>query len=323
LLCLLFITHLLQNDTVTISSDDIPPLYRNYSGRWLHHQDCWYLVTADTSAKEVMVWRWPDGEGISLWGRSSPRERMIAPSASTIDAELGQLAIRCITSGRVFTLDLADQAPEFVRTYHADDLAGDMVIHGGALFGGAESLVLKQYHGNPLARLEMINQRLPPPQETSHPSQTAVSTHRMILAQVQAQGDLAVGYALHPFVYVISNEGRRTRIPIRFRGYEPPPEGYIDPFSFEANDAFFDRFHRLDGLSWHRGRLYGFMRRGFGGNGIWIDLVDPQRLTYINADHPTEMVIGVAVNQVILAEKTETEEEVVWHLSRSATIPKP
>jgi len=320
MLCFIALLVLLETPFHSVvSSDDIETLYSNKIGNWAYHKRTWYLVTPNFRRGDITVRRWREGEELEIWAVSGPREGIIADSAVAVDASAQQLAIRCMTTGRIFTLDLSSEAPSFERRFHAGDLFGDMLFPSGELIGGTEDLSLKHYVGDSLAEsIAGIDRLLP---DADHPSQKSVSTHRMKLAL--SADRLAVGYALYPeiMLFTLGDAPRPRRLPITFRGYEAPPETYIDQYTHQKNAAWFARFHQLSELAWYGVTLMGFFKKGFTHDGVWVDLEDPRAFTFENTGRQS-MLIAVAEDEVIMARKEELEDgEVQWSLWRQSSLP--
>ncbi len=311
----------IEENRMTITSEDLEMLYRNYWGKWAFHEETWYLVAPEIKKSQVKVWRWPRDGRLELWAVSGLREGMIANSGIAIDAKNSRLAIRCLTTGRIFTLALDQDDPQFKRIGHANDLSGDMGFwEGSKLIGGAEPFAIKGYseEDNP-EFLTNLNALLP--DDAEHPSQRAENTHQIKLA---INGNkLAVGYTLYPkvFMFHIGNSVTREMIPLRFRGYIQPPKTYIKNYSHKASSEYFATFHQLTTLSWFKDDIYGHFKKGFGTHGLWVNLISPADFFWDN-DKQKVKILAMQKGECIMGEMVEQENGVIrWSLWRSSSLP--
>jgi len=302
-----------------VTSDDLEMLFRDYWGDWVYHDQAWYLVAPAISAGKVTVWRWREGETLELWAESGPREGIRAQSAVTIDPVDKKLLLRCLVTTRVFSLDLRENKPEFVRVQTAADLSGSMVIWNQRLVGAAEPFSLKVYSGEPFDLLDKINRLLP--DDTFHPSQKAVSTHKMLFAK---GGDrLAVGFSLYPNIVLFETRPHldRSLFSIRFPGYLEPPDTYIDPYTDRANREYFEGFHHLVGLSWFQNTPYGHLKRGYSTTGLWVSLGEPDIFLWDNTKQ-AHQILAMSNDQIVMGIKSEdTEGSVSWKLWIETELP--
>jgi len=318
---LIFLTFLATGNPSIVSSDDLEMLYRDYWGDWIYHDQTWYLVAPELSEGHISVWRWSPGATLVLWVESGPREGITAQSAVTIDRENRKLLLRCMVTTRIFALDLDADKPEFVRMQTAADLTGSMVVWDRRLVGAAEPFALKSYSGEAFGLLETINRRLP--DDTYHPSQNAVSTHRMIFAKNGHR--LALGFSLYPKIVLFETlpEIDRTTYAIRFPGYLEAPERYIDTYSDRANRDYFSGFHHLARLTWFRDRLFGHMKLGTGNSGLWISLGEHDIFVWDNTKKKHQ-ILAMSGDQIVMGRKEEGRDgRITWNLWIETDLPRP
>jgi len=292
-------------------------------GRWINHQGTWVVVADDHKKGSVTVWTWPEDGLLELRAESGPREGIVAISSATMIPGTDRLAMRCMLTGRIFSVDLALENPEFKRILHAGDLSGDMIFWDSErLIGGTHALAVKQYGAEPpIGILEDLNRLLP--DDADHPSSRKVSTHQIKMSR---NGDrLILGYVLYPkfLEYRIGEQLRRETHPISFRGYIEPPKKYLETFTNEADNRYFETFHHLNRITWFEGNPIAQFKRGYIDFGTWVSLDDPERLTWDNKAR-NEMIVAIDGGSVVMATVTETEGGLVQcSLWRRSSFPSP
>jgi len=299
-------------DTTTVTSEEWNDLNYDTTGYWVPYEGGWVIVTSDYSQQFLTVWVWPEGEEIRRFLATGPREGFWALSAATMMPDTNILALRCMLTGRVFSIDLGSPEPEFERTHHAPDLAGDMIFWDReTLIGGAHpTLSIKQYGGNePLKFLNKVKRLLP--DDSDHPSSKFMSTHQLKMSRHGNR--LIVSYALYPkyLDFEIGPRVKRKTRDITFRGYQEPPDKYIGANATkEETHAYFVGFHHLREISWYRDRPIARFKKGFTTYGVWVDLDRPEFLTRDNEAHQ-EKIFAVGNNEFVMATLSENDEGII------------
>jgi hypothetical protein len=306
---------------VTVTSDEWDDLNYSTTGYWVHSGDNWIVITSDVTEGVISIWKWPRGGEIELVTKSGPREGITAVSAVALVPGSPYLSLRCTMTGRIFRVDPSSSEPGFERVYYAEDLAGDMVFWDRErLIGGANALTVKHYAGKPeLGFLPRLNALLP--DDRNHPSKRSTATHQLKMIR---RGDrLVLGFVLYPEYLDFTRADAVTRKvePIRCKGYIEPPKTYIDKFTNEGDLAYFGSFHHLSELSWMGETPFAKMKKGFTTYGIWLDLENPQSLTWDN-EIREEKIFAVHENDIVMARISENEGGLVTcSLWRRSSLP--
>jgi len=307
--------------TAMVTSEEWDHLNFQTTGQWVPFQDGWVIVASNHSQNVISIWVWREEGEMSLLLESGPREGIFAVSALTVIPGKNTLALRCMLTGRIFYIDLDSPEPEFKRTHHTSDLAGDMVFWDGeTLIGGAHSLKLEQYGGEkPWTHLAQVNRLLP--DDTDHPSHRRISVHKMRMAK--AGNRLIIGFSLYPryIQFSIGDKVEREIEDISFRGYVKPPDDFVEDTSNESIHEYLASFHHLRELAWYGDQIMARFKRGFNSFGTWVSLEKPELLTWDN-DVEQEKIFAIGNSEVVIATLVEDDEGLVkCSLRRQSSFP--
>jgi len=312
---------------VEFGSEDSAMVYSNLWAHWVYDRGSWHWVSYLPVDDAVEVWTWPPDGAPRFLAKTGPREGVIAASGAAM-AEDGRLTIRGLLNPTLFALATDRPEPEFVRLGQADSLLGDYFQRRNLWLtavsaDGRGPIKLATCMGAEMPDfVTRINRLIP--DETYHVSQTRTNHQKMHLA---VDGDrLAVGYTFFKDYLLFERfdeSPRMKRAPIRFRGHREPPESFVKgALTQTAVAEYFDGFHRLERLSWHQGKLYGFFLKGMEGYGLWACLSEPGAFLWDN-NRQQDKLLALAPEEAVIGRVRETEDgRVTWTLWRRETLPR-
>ncbi len=312
--------------TVTLSSDDNSRLfYSSWFFETRFYRDGVYVVlNGSTRNKEgLCIYHWTETTFERIFC-TTPREGIYSARAVAVTATGDAIYLSDWLAGLIYRYIPGQDFKRIDQKFGTESLVvfGDAVIRGGK----KPSNNLGTVAPAELAVLEKINDSLP--RDATHPSEGRSNENEMLLALDGSR--LAIGYKLHENILIVDmGTGavlKEVAMKRPFPGYVIPPDDFVGETKNTQEfvrliDHWLETFHKLEMLSWHRGELFGFFRRGYEDNGIWARL-DGQKPYFWDNNKGGLQLLSIGPDRVILGEKEETADEaVIWTLRQSSSLP--
>ena len=311
--------------TITLSSERHSALlYPMWcQGFYSCGQATYFVINGSRPSQEpLQLLEWKVDQVLSIF-QSTPREDLYDAYSLAMTPDCHQLFMGSYNGGLTYRFDLSG---DFKRLSIDGALSEQLFFYQNRLVRSSRKgkPILKPLNGEPLTGLSAISQVLA--QDKRHPVEDHNNFNRTVLT---VSGDrMAICYSMYDRIRVfnLKTGALEQTIPIGrpFPSYQPPPPDYPVKRGQDYRHRVMtwnSSFHSLQSLRFRAGQVFGLFRKGFDTQGVWVAF-DQANSFYWDNDKEQTKLLDIQEKRYFLATVNGLEEEeVLWTLWDSLTLP--
>jgi len=306
-----------ESGETKLSANQYSALYGSMVGniKWQRYAKGWYIFLNGDDEEGMAIFHWPDTGKLEKIYHTDARDGFSSISRIAVSNNGQKIYFQPYINPTMYQFYPGKRKLVRFRVVNSADTLGFWKndLFKGAVFPENHITVIPE---DSSSSLKGVQERLPP--EAKHPMDGYTNVNQMITSVFQEK--LALGYSLYQKVFIFDGQ-KVSEISAQFPGYlEPPRSRNKNPDKYREWVA---DFHRLCGLSWLNGNIFGLYRRGFDDLGLWINLSEPSLEQRWDNNRNEWKIVAIHRDYLMMAKPNETEDDLVWALERRKSFPTP